>query len=105
MVNRTEHHTKVSELGFTVSDEDFPAVVQYAGEWTLTGEGPVPNNYWAVTIDGEGIPFSGHPSPRQILDEANGEGLNCAYVAPYGRYVEGKLDGVQLHDWIREHRH
>lgn len=104
-LNRTERHTTISELGFTVLDKDLPIINAYQGVWSLTsGEGELPQNYWVVGIDGRGYPYTGHSSPQQLLDLANQDGLNGAYAAPYGHYVEGQDDGIQLHEWIREHR-
>lgn len=83
---------------------DIPLINAYVGEWALTGDGPTPENLWVVTIDGNGHPMPGDASPSQILDEAKEMGWDAAYVAPYGRHIIGKLDGVQLHEWIQDHR-
>ncbi|SFV03076.1 hypothetical protein [Alicyclobacillus macrosporangiidus] len=104
MSNTREHHTTVSELGFTVMTEDLPILNVYRGDWVLTGEGDPPPNYWVVTLDGKGIPYTGHASPQELLALAKREGLPYAYAAPYGRYVEGRDDKIQLHEWIRDHR-
>lgn len=105
-MGRTEHHTTVSELGFSVSNEDLAIVNEYPGRWGITGSAPLPDNYWVVTMDGEGHPVTGHRSPQQILDWAERErGWQCAYVAPYGRFVQGEDDGIELHDWLKEGRH
>ncbi len=103
-MGRTEHHTTVSELGFAVTNEDLRIVNQYPGRWAITGSSPLPNNYWAVTTDGRGHPVLGRMSPDEILSAANNRGWQCAYVAPYGRYVQGENDGVELHNWIVEGR-
>lgn len=103
-MNRTEHHTTVSDLPFDVQIADMPAVNAYVGEWELTGDGPAAENFWLVTIDGNGHSVAGHLSPEQMLDEAIDKGWDPAYVAPYGRHVIGKLDGVQLHEWMQDQR-
>jgi hypothetical protein len=103
-MNRTEHHTGMSELGFTISAEDLKAVNQYAGNWVMTGEGKLPNNYWVVSANGQGHPVAGQMSPEEMLQIAKDKGWDPVYVAPYGRHVEGELDRVKLHDWIRQHR-
>ncbi|MCL6454362.1 MAG: hypothetical protein K6T78_12185 [Alicyclobacillus sp.] len=103
-MSQTEAHTRVSDLPFAVDITDLPIVNAYVGEWSLTGEGPAPENWWIVTTDGEGHPMTGHDAPQQLLDRAKERGWNPAYAAPYGRHVVGKLDGVALHDWIRDHR-
>lgn len=102
--NRTEHHTTMSELGFTIEDRDIPSLNAYQGEWTLTGEGEIPENYWVVTIDGNGHPIKGSGSPQQLLDRAHEMGWDPAYAAPYGCHVIGKDDGIELHEWLQDHR-
>jgi hypothetical protein len=103
--NRTKDYGTVSGLGFTVSNEDLKFVNEYQGKWVVTETGAsMPNNYWVVTTDGKGHPVRGHGSPIQMLMDAKADGLDIAYAAPYGRYVEGEDDGVQLSDWIRERR-
>lgn len=100
-MNRTEHHTTLSELGFFFDQEDLPIINSYEGTWTVTDrEQDMPNNFWVVTTDGKGRNVIGHPSPQQIIDDAKAKGWPVAYVAPYGHYVEGTEDGIQLHDWI-----
>lgn len=99
-----EHHTTLSELGFTIQMADLPYLNEYQGDWIVDGPDELPNNYWLVTFDGIGHPVSGHLSPQQILDWGVERGWQVAYVAPYGRYVEGKDDGVHLHDWLRDRR-
>lgn len=103
-MNRTEHHTTVSELGFTVNPADLAIVNAYTGVWTVTGAPQKPDNYWVITTDGTGHAVTGQGSPQQILDRGRANGWDCAYAAPYGRHVEGTDDGVALHDWIREGR-
>lgn len=103
--NRTEHTGTVSGMGFTVSNSDLAIVNDYADRWVLTGSiHNIPNNFWAVTTDGQGHPISGHGSALQILDRAIEAGMDVAYVAPHGRYVVGEKDDVKLSDWIREKR-
>ncbi len=102
--NRTEHHTTMSDLDFSVQSKDIPILNTYQRQWSLTGEGSVPENYWVVTIDGNGHPLTGHGTPQQFFDRANEMGWDCAYVAPYGRRVIGKDDGIELHEWIQDHR-
>ena len=97
-----EHHSTWSELGFTVREGDREYINEYAGDWVFTGETPVPDNFWLVTMDGEGHPVNGHMSPQQILDWGQERGWHCAYVAPYGRHVIGEKDEIQLHDWLRD---
>lgn len=104
MGNRTDHHTTISELGFTVQMKDLPAINAYSGEWSLTGEGPLPENFWIVTIDGNGKPITGHGSPEQLITRAQEMGWDVAYVAPYGRHVVGETDGRQLHEWLQDQR-
>ncbi|QSO47893.1 hypothetical protein [Alicyclobacillus mengziensis] len=102
--NLTERHTTISDLPFTVADKDLPSINAYQGQWELTGEGDIPQNYWVVTIDGNGHPMTGHGSPRQFIDRADEMGWDVAYVAPYGRRVIGKDDGIELHEWLQDHR-
>ncbi|OFW78512.1 MAG: hypothetical protein A2201_10130 [Alicyclobacillus sp. RIFOXYA1_FULL_53_8] len=99
-----EHHSKLSELGFTIQMEDLPYLNEYQGDWAISGPEQLPNNYWLVTFDGKGHPVQGSMSPQQILDWGKRQGWECAYVAPYGRYVEGQYDGVRLDDWLRDRR-
>lgn len=99
-----EHHTTLSDLGFHFRAEDLPIINSYTGDWSVVPEGHPANNYWAVDITGKGHPIPGHGSPQQVLEEAVERGWPIAYVAPYGHYVEGKDDGIQLHDWILEGR-
>ncbi|GEO26390.1 hypothetical protein AAC03nite_21750 [Alicyclobacillus acidoterrestris] len=103
-MSREEHHEKLSSLGFYFEAEDLPIINDYQGDWMVTGDHK-PDNYWVVTTDGKGHPITGHPSPQEALDWARNNGWLPAYVAPYGTYVEGALDGVQLHDWIANGRH
>ncbi|QSO50644.1 hypothetical protein JZ785_17255 [Alicyclobacillus curvatus] len=102
--NVTERHITISDLPFAVDDKDLPSINAYQGQWGLTGEGEVPENYWVVTIDGNGHPMTGHGSPRQFIDRAYEMGWDVAYVAPYGRRVIGKDDGIELHEWLQDHR-
>ncbi|MFB5190531.1 hypothetical protein [Alicyclobacillus fastidiosus] len=104
-MSREEHHETLSGLGFYFEAEDLPIVNQYQGDWIVTGPDGKPDNYWVVTTDGKGHAISGHPSPQEALDWARNNGWLPAYVAPYGRYVEGELDAVALHDWIARGRH
>lgn len=104
MVNREEHHDTVSSLGFYFKQEDLPIINAYSGSWTLTNPEHVADNYWVVTTDGQGHNVTGHLSPDQILEWAEDKGWLPAYVAPYGQHVEGKLDAVLLHDWIKRGR-
>lgn len=105
-MNRSEHHQTLSELGFYFKDRDLSIVNDYAGEWIVNEtEGSMPNNFWAVSTNGKGHPVAGQMSPSQMLDYAEERGWQVAYVAPFGHYVEGKLDGIHLHDWILEGRH
>jgi hypothetical protein len=104
-LNRTEHHTTLSELGFFFDTEDLPIINAYTGTWHVQDEDQnLPENYWVITTDGKGHNVRGHMSPKQILDYAWNQGWQVAYVAPYGHYVEGIEDGVKLHDWIVEGR-
>ncbi|MCL6445173.1 MAG: hypothetical protein K6T83_17250 [Alicyclobacillus sp.] len=103
MVNRSERHEAISDLGFTVKPEDWQAVIDYPGRWVLTGPETLPSNFWAVTMDGRGHPVTGRKSPQEVLDWAINQGWECAYVAPYGRHVVGELDDIQLHDWLRDY--
>ena len=103
-MNTEQHQTTLSELGFTIWPEDLQYLNEYVGRWAFTGEGDVPENYWLVTFDGEGHPVTGHPSPQEILDWGHRQGWQCAYAAPYGRFVVGQEDGIELHDWLRERR-
>ena len=104
-VSTEEHHTRLSDLGFHFDTEDLPIVNDYAGDWRVTNPEFPSNNLWVVTTDGCGHNVSGTHSPQQVLDIAKDIGWQVAYVAPYGHYVEGELDGVKLHDWILEGRH
>lgn len=109
MSHRQEHHDTLSSLGFYFKPEDLPIINAYAGHWTITQPEHPSSNYWVVTTDGRGHNVRGHMSPQQILDWAEEQGWVPAYVAPYGHYVEGELDAVALHEWIRkgrfEHKH
>jgi len=105
MGNRTNHEDSISELGFTVIPTDLPIVTDYQGQWSITGPEALPNNFWVVDMEGEGHQWPGHWSPQELLNHAKDEGVNLAYVAPYGRHVEGKEDAVPLHDWIHQGRY
>lgn len=100
MGNREQHFDTISSLGFYFEPEDLPIVNAYNGRWVVAGDDTPAENLWLVTTDGKGHPVEGHPSPQEILDDATDRGWLPAYVAPYGRHVEGELDAVQLHDWI-----
>lgn len=100
-----EHHETLSSLGFYFKPDDLPIINAYAGHWQVTETQHQPENYWIVTTDGKGHPVKGHLSPQEMLDWAENQGWVPAYVAPYGRYVEGELDAVELHDWIARGRH
>lgn len=106
MSNRDEHHETISSLGFYFKQEDLPLINAYQGHWVLTepGNHHTASNYWVVTTDGEGHNVQGHMSPEEILDWADNRGWLPAYVAPYGQYVEGELDAIQLHEWLQRGR-
>ncbi|WAH37276.1 hypothetical protein [Alicyclobacillus dauci] len=113
MSNREEHHDTLSSLGFSFKQDDLPIINKYHGHWKVMGDDTPAENLWVVTTDGKGHPVKGHPSPQEIIDWADDQGWLPAYVAPYGRYVEGELDAIHLHDWIvqgrremdNQHRH
>lgn len=104
MGNREDHHETLSGLGFYFQPDDLPIINAYHGKWVVTDTEHQPNNYWVVTTDGKGHSVTGHRSPQQILDWADEQGWLPAYVAPYGKYVEGEMDAIQLHDWISQGR-
>lgn len=102
--NQEQHFDTFSSLGFYFDLDDLPIVNAYQGHWVVAGDDTPAQNLWLVTTDGKGHPVTGHPSPQEIIDEARHKGWLPAYVAPYGRHVEGQSDAIQLHDWIAEGR-